>query len=406
MIRLPSQGENGLLDIVLTGMGEENRERGLAIAEGYWRHVTRGAQNLPTTEEFVDFLYWSHKNGVDPLLDECYFYVSLNQKGKRTVFRIVGYTGWLKKVAKVPGYRGVDGEAVCEKDDFEWDAVNQVPLRHVFGKGERGPVRGAWARIKFEGKDTQGIFVDRDEFMSMIPEHRRSLFHEKLSKHMTRIIAIRHIIRQAAPDVLVGAVTPEELGGTIGKHGFIAPLLDGDAPTGRGPMSKEERRLLIEEIGELFGGLGISDPDEKVRNQARRKKAELVLERKLGHAGLADLYDGALIKLATALREELVSRGTGELASPKIVSVEGEIITDKEEPVSLQKFFREAPALSADEVKAGGLAILDGEGKAITWKRCRCGVSVRLEPCEDGTSDMMPLGKDRSIHDCQTGRLF
>jgi len=75
--------------------------------------------------------------GLDPFLKEIYYSNEMH-----TI--LSSRDGYLKAAMRDPNFDGVQSMAVFENDDFSIDAACGT-VHHVFGKGDRGRIIGAWA---------------------------------------------------------------------------------------------------------------------------------------------------------------------------------------------------------------------------------------------------------------------
>lgn len=125
--------------------------------------VARGATDL----QLALFLSWCKIKGMDAMAKQAHFDLK-NTKCKvcRAEFPeantcphckkgwslvpvfIEGIDGLLARAQDWPGYENIYGAVVCANDDFLFDAMAQVPVKHIFGP-VRGPVLGAWSQIRF-----------------------------------------------------------------------------------------------------------------------------------------------------------------------------------------------------------------------------------------------------------------
>ncbi len=303
-------------------MAERHGGDGRVLGVAWYNKMFSSAKTKPTVEELVEIFYRAYVNGTDPMLDECHAHIVIDKYGKRSVVFTVGINGWLSRAASNDDYLSCTAEVICEHDAFEWDAVKEEPAIHRFSKKNRGKVLGAWAKLKRKGKPDWVMNIDRDEFMSLLHGSGRDFLHNKLSMHMTKWIVIRHLLRQAYPRMLRGAMLPEEAGAMTTNQGTVIPV--GQLATGPNkdelPKSEMERNELLQEIDDLFTALNITSDDQNERTTMRRKKAELVLKRSLKHVGLGDLFDTDIVVLRDRLRYE--KEGTSEPKDAEVVTPE------------------------------------------------------------------------------------
>jgi hypothetical protein len=113
--------------------------------------VAKGASD----SEFEMLMYLANRYQLDPILKEIFYSSNL-----QTI--MTSRDGYLKIAHRDKAFRGIQSMAVCENDDFDFDAVN-CKLSHKFGKGDRGKVIGAWAIVKKEGFDPVLAYAPYDE---------------------------------------------------------------------------------------------------------------------------------------------------------------------------------------------------------------------------------------------------
>jgi hypothetical protein len=113
--------------------------------------VAKGASD----SEFEMLMYLANRYQLDPILKEIFYSPQL-----QTI--MTSRDGYLKIAHREKSFRGIQSMAVCENDDFEFDAVN-CKINHKFAKGDRGKVIGAWAIVKKEGFDPVLAYAPYDE---------------------------------------------------------------------------------------------------------------------------------------------------------------------------------------------------------------------------------------------------
>lgn len=89
--------------------------------------------------ELEMFMHLCQVYGLDPFLKEIFYSAKM-----KTI--MTSRDGYLKVAQRDPAFSGIQSMAVCENDDFTIDAVAPT-IKHVFGKGDRGKVIGAWAIV-------------------------------------------------------------------------------------------------------------------------------------------------------------------------------------------------------------------------------------------------------------------
>jgi phage recombination protein Bet len=114
--------------------------------------VAKGADD----NELAMFLHISETYGLDPFLKEIFYSAQM-----KTI--ITSRDGYLKVAQRDPDFDGIQSMAVCENDDFSID-MEQNKVNHVFGKGGRGKVIGAWAICYRKGRRPVIAYADYDEY--------------------------------------------------------------------------------------------------------------------------------------------------------------------------------------------------------------------------------------------------
>jgi len=189
--------------------------------------VARGA----TDYELELFVHWCEKSGFDPLRKQAYFSIrktkcpNCKATGRldgqicptcdsgyiRVPTFIPGIDGLLSRASEHPNYLGIVGSTVHENDDFAFDAVVQMPVRHVFFAKDRGKVIGAWATVHFrDGRKPFSIWYLMSEYLSVAGPVSGGMPELQLVKSTYSIA-----IRRAFPDKFSGAYSAEEFGGRI-----------------------------------------------------------------------------------------------------------------------------------------------------------------------------------------------
>jgi phage recombination protein Bet len=116
--------------------------------------VAKGASR----DEFEMFVYLATKYKLDPFLKEI-FYIPGNMK---TI--LTSRDGYLKIAQNHKDFEGIRSMAVRANDDFEVDLANDT-INHKFGKGERGPVIGAWAIVYRKNRRPVIAYADLSEYL-------------------------------------------------------------------------------------------------------------------------------------------------------------------------------------------------------------------------------------------------
>ena len=115
--------------------------------------VAKGASQA----EFEMFIYLATKYKLDPFLKEIFF-IPGNMK---TI--LTSRDGYLKIAQNHKDFEGIRSMAVRSNDDFEIDLENDT-VKHKFGKGERGPIIGAWAIVYRKNRRPVIAFADLSEY--------------------------------------------------------------------------------------------------------------------------------------------------------------------------------------------------------------------------------------------------
>ena len=191
------------------------------------RTVARGA----TDDELKLFVHWCRSSGFDPLRKQAHFQIIKSKcqdcKGAgcarcdkgyvRVPTFIAGIDGLLSRANEFPDYGGITGYAVHEKDDFEFDALSGLPVKHHFNSGERGKLVGAWARVNFKGgKSPLVIWYPASEYSKV-----SGFVASQLPDVMIVKAAMSIAIRRSYPSQFSGVYSPEEFGGTVNQHGEL-----------------------------------------------------------------------------------------------------------------------------------------------------------------------------------------
>lgn len=114
--------------------------------------VAKGA----TDSELQMFIHVAEKYGLDPFLKEIYYSNEMH-----TI--LSSRDGYLKAAMRDPNFDGLQSMAVFENDDFSIDAAAGT-VHHVFGKGDRGKIIGAWAIAFHKQRRPVIAFASFDEY--------------------------------------------------------------------------------------------------------------------------------------------------------------------------------------------------------------------------------------------------
>jgi phage recombination protein Bet len=153
--------------------------------------VAKGISN----HELSMFMHLCKVYGLDPFLKEIFYSSQM-----KTI--MTSRDGYLKVAQRDPTYEGMQSMAVCENDEFEIDAVTPT-VKHVFGKGDRGSVIGAWAMVHKVGRRPVISYAD-------IREYRKesSTWRTYPSAMICKVAEVFALKRQFG---ISGLVTQEEL---------------------------------------------------------------------------------------------------------------------------------------------------------------------------------------------------
>lgn len=145
--------------------------------------------------ELQMFLHIAKTYGLDPFLKEIYYSGQM-----KTI--ITSRDGYLKIAQRDPGFDGIQSMAVCENDDFEFD-VGNVKINHVFGKGRRGKVIGAWAVCYHKKRRPVVAYADYEEY-----NKKNSIWNTYKSAMICKVAEVFALKRQFG---ISGLVTEEEI---------------------------------------------------------------------------------------------------------------------------------------------------------------------------------------------------
>ena len=95
-----------------------------------------------TAVELAYFINVCKTVDLNPFIKEIWCYK--DNRGNLLVF--AGRDGFLAKAQRSPSFNGIRSSEVCEEDEFEIDIANNK-IKHVFGKGKRGEIIGAYCLV-------------------------------------------------------------------------------------------------------------------------------------------------------------------------------------------------------------------------------------------------------------------
>lgn len=253
-----------------------------------------------TVEEFFFNCNLAKANGVNPLLKQCVFWIANRSKAeKRTPVLVITIDGYRARAENQPDFVRSYAEVVCEKDAFTWDAVNQRPAEHTYGKANRGKILMAYHLCERKGRPTSAFVIKAEEFRNVIRDSAD--FHAKMPEHMMKKNVEAQGLRKNYPEAFKGTFIPEEMGGSTTATGDIVIPKIGDnvPPATETPRTIDDRTAVCEEIEDLFETLGCEG------NKARREKSTQILHRKIADTiGLSDMVGEDLILIRNKLRTE------------------------------------------------------------------------------------------------------
>lgn len=203
------------------------------LTDDQWDLAKRVMAPGSTNDEFMLFRHWCQEQGYDPLLKQAYFTINRSKCPKckadakasltcdngcnRGWFRvptfIASIDGLIARAARDPNFIAVDGAAVCEKDDFQFDALSNQPVRHMF-TGERGRVVGAWSRLRRRDGTMVSFYYTVQEYTGgMVAEGKKGLMLLKAAQAI--------LLRRTYPERNPNTYIPEEFGGYITEAGTL-----------------------------------------------------------------------------------------------------------------------------------------------------------------------------------------
>lgn len=204
-----------------------------------------------TDLELRMFLHTCKLSGLDPLRKQIYF---AKIKGKVVVMAAVD--GLQARAETFHDHAGTQAFAVCEKDEFQFDAVQGKPIKHIFGT-DRGEPLGAWAKVERKGMTPFSAYVKIGDYNKM--ENNWTYMPTTMIKKVARMTALR----MAFPDKFSGIYSSEEMDHLRVESALPNPekknLLDKLKELSEGipeDVKKDikERALGLERIKELDNG--------------------------------------------------------------------------------------------------------------------------------------------------------
>lgn len=95
-----------------------------------------------TKVELAYFISVCKTVDLNPFVKEIWCY----KDGRGNVIVFAGRDGFLAKAQRSPHFAGIRSSEVCQEDEFEMDIANNK-IKHVFGKGKRGDIIGAYCIV-------------------------------------------------------------------------------------------------------------------------------------------------------------------------------------------------------------------------------------------------------------------
>lgn len=111
-----------------------------------------------TDAELELFAMIAVRYNLDPFIKEIFF-----TKQKGSVVPITGRDGFLKIAKMDPGYDGLESYSICANDEFRFDA-GTGEINHIIAFGDRGEVKGAWARAYHKERKPAVAYVNFNEY--------------------------------------------------------------------------------------------------------------------------------------------------------------------------------------------------------------------------------------------------
>jgi len=286
-----------------------------------------------TTEEFFFNCNLAKVNGVNPLEKQCVFWIaSRNNPQKRSPVLVITIDGYRARAERQDDFLRSYPEVVCEKDAFTWDAKEQRPAEHSYGKSNRGKVLLAYHICERKGRPPSAFVIKAEEFRNVIVD--RTDFHAKMPEHMMKKIVQAQGLRANYPEAFSGTFIPEEMGGSTTAAGdIVIPKRELDTiPESETPRTQEDRQAVCEQIEDLFSALEFNS------NTERRDKVTAILGRKIAESiSLMDMVGPDLIRILRALGHE---RAEGQVKKAEVV--EAEPIEPKTDPLPPESGDRES----------------------------------------------------------------
>ena len=175
-----------------------------------------------TDLEFEFFVTWCAQTGLNPMLKQAWL-VPRKQKNPATgryeekMEPQVAEVGMRARAEELPDYRGTQGDAVYEGDEFMIDAGAGVVV-HKYSTQARAKagnkLQGAWARVERVGRKPNVVFLTVESRIQTYYDNGKQVptqFWAKDAPGQIAKCARAHALRLAYPDVFSGVFIAEEM---------------------------------------------------------------------------------------------------------------------------------------------------------------------------------------------------
>jgi len=175
-----------------------------------------------TDLEFEFFVTWCAQTGLNPMLKQAWL-VPRKQKNPATgkyeekMEPQVAEIGMRARAEELPDYRGTQGDAVYEGDEFMIDAGAGVVV-HKYSTQARAKagnkLQGAWARVERDGRKPNVAFLTVESRIQTYFDAGKQVptqFWAKDAPGQIAKCARAHTLRLAYPNVFAGVFIAEEM---------------------------------------------------------------------------------------------------------------------------------------------------------------------------------------------------
>ena len=175
-----------------------------------------------TDLEFEFFVTWCAQTGLNPMLKQAWL-VPRKQKNPATgkyeekMEPQVAEIGMRARAEELPDYRGCQGDAVYEGDEFMIDASAGVVV-HKYSTQARAKagnkLQGAWARVEREGRKPNVAFLTVESRIQTYFDNGKQVVTQFWAKDAPGQIAKcarAHVLRLAYPNVFANQFIAEEM---------------------------------------------------------------------------------------------------------------------------------------------------------------------------------------------------